>query len=148
MARIMAIDFGKRRIGTAISDPFGTFASALETIDGRDLDFAISRIRGLVTEHGVAELVVGLPLRTDGSVGPEAEKCQSFARKLQEKLKLPVNMQDERFTTVEAHHSMQAMGADGRKRRGSVDRVAAALILQSFLDRRAAERRREEESWQ
>ncbi len=138
------MDLGRRRVGLALSDPSGLLASALETLDGRDRDGLVGQLRSRVSQFGVEEIVVGLPRRTDGSVGPEAAAAQAFAERLARVLGLPVHMEDERLTTVQAHRSMSEAGARGRERREAVDRVAAVLILQAFLDRR---RPRQEEPW-
>lgn len=142
--RILGVDLGKRRVGLALSDPSGLLASPLETADGRDRDGLVGLLRNRVREHRVEEVVVGLPLRTDGSEGPEARAAREFAGRLAGVLGLPVHLQDERLTTTQAHRSMSEAGARGRERREAVDRVAAVLILQAFLDRR---RPREEDPW-
>lgn len=142
--RILGIDLGKRRVGLALSDPTGLLATALETLDGRDRDALFGQLRSRVRELAVEEVVVGLPRRTDGTLGPEAVAAQAFAERLARELGRPVHMEDERLTTLQAHRSMLETGARGPERRQAVDRVAAVLILQAFLDRR---RPRPEDPW-
>ncbi len=142
--RILGVDLGKRRVGLALSDPTGLLASALETLDGRDRDALVGQLRSRVRQLGVEQVVVGLPRRTDGSLGPEALAARDFAERLARDLGVPVHLEDERLTTVQAQRSMIEAGARGRERREAVDRVAAVLILQGFLDRC---RPRPEEPW-
>ncbi|MDO5297667.1 MAG: Holliday junction resolvase RuvX [bacterium] len=144
--RILGIDLGGRRVGVALSDPSGLIASALETVDGRDKDYLMAHIRDLVEQHQVGEVVVGRPLNTDGSVGKQAEKYAELAERLAQRLTVPVVFQDERFTTVEAHNTMKSLGESGKKRRESVDRVAAVLILQTYLDKQNAAKQRESDA--
>lgn len=134
--RVLGLDLGKRRVGVALSDEGARLASALETLDGRDRDALYGQIRRRVEDLGVGEIVVGLPRRTGGELGPEARDCQRFAERLRQGLGLPVHLQDERLTTAQAQRAMQEAGARGRERREAVDRVAAVLILQAFLDGR------------
>lgn len=146
--RILGLDLGGKRVGIAISDPDGIIASALETADGRDKDYLIAHIRDIVEKNSVSEVVVGRPLNIDGSEGPQAKKYAEFTERLTKRLSVPVVTQDERFSTVEAHNTMRALGENGRKRRNSVDRVAAVIILQTYLDRRrATSRRNDPEEW-
>jgi len=142
--RILGVDLGRRRVGLALSDPSGTLATSLETLDGRDRDGLVAQLRSRVLDLGVEEVVVGLPRRTDGTMGPEAVAAQRFAERLARILGLPVHLEDERLTTIQAHRSMQEAGARGVERRMAVDRVAAVLILQAFLDRRQP---RPEDPW-
>lgn len=143
--RILGIDLGKRRVGLALSDETELLASALETLDGRDRDGVVGAVRQRVQTLGVGEVVVGHPRRTDGTIGPEAQAAERFAERLRAALGVPVHLQDERLTSVQANRAMQEAGARGRERREAVDRVAAVLILQGFLDRRRRERRPEPE---
>ena len=138
------MDLGKRRVGLALSDPSGLVASALETLDGRDRDALVGLLRTRVRQLGVEQIVVGLPRRTDGSLGPEALAARDFADRMARDLGVPVHMEDERLTTVQAQRSMIEAGARGRERRAAVERVAAVLILQGFLDRH---RPKQEDPW-
>ncbi|MEW6278673.1 MAG: Holliday junction resolvase RuvX [Candidatus Eremiobacterota bacterium] len=130
--RLMGIDYGRRRVGVALSDPSGRIASPHSTLDGRRLGTLLEEIAGLVRAHEVAELVVGLPVNMDGSLGPQARDAERFAGILRDRLGLPVELQDERLTTAQAGSALRQGGGDPR----AVDRVAASLILQAFLDRR------------
>jgi len=125
--RVLCVDYGTVRIGLAVSDPLGATAQPLEVVSG--VEDVVERAR----ELDVAEIVVGLPLRTTGEKGPEAAAAIQFAREVEEASGITVHLWDERLSTVEAE---RVMGADARKRRGSVDKVAAAIVLQSFLDSR------------
>lgn len=132
----IGLDVGERRIGIAKSDPLGYTAqphSCITRVGGiKDLQQIIT----LSEEEGAAGFVLGLPLRTDGSQGPEVEKVQRFADSLRELSSLPIEWVDERFTTVIAQRALRDQGVKGAAQRRRVDQVAAALILQSFLDRR------------
>lgn len=132
----IGLDVGERRIGVAKSDALGLTAQPHSVITraggAKDLDQLVF----LAEEESAAGFVLGLPLRTDGSHGPEVKKVQQFAEALQARSSLPIQWIDERFTTVLANHSLREQGLSGSKRRTRVDQVAAALILQAFLDRR------------
>lgn len=143
--RILGVDLGKRRVGLALSDEMQMLATALETLDGRDRDALFGALRERIRQHGVGEVVVGHPRRTDGTAGPEAKAAEVFAERLRAACDVPVHLQDERLTSVQANRAMQEAGARGRERREAVDRVAAVLILQGFLDRRRHVRRQQEE---
>jgi putative Holliday junction resolvase len=125
--RVLCVDYGTVRIGLAVSDPLGATAQPLDVVS--DIEDVVERARDLE----VAEIVVGLPLRTTGEEGPEAESARAFARDVEEACGIPVHLWDERLSSVQAE---RIMGADSRKRRGSVDKVAAAIVLQNFLDAR------------
>jgi putative pre-16S rRNA nuclease len=131
---LLGIDPGTRRIGVAVSDAGGTIALPLEVVErGRD-DGWLRRVAELAVERGVAGIVVGLPVRMDGTEGPEAAEARRLAGMLEERLGLPAVLVDERFTSVAANRAMAAADVDSRRRRPVVDKVAAALILQSHLD--------------
>ena len=130
---MLGIDIGTVRVGLAVSDPDGLVAQPLEVVPrGTATDAIADRTR----ELEVGEVVVGIPLRMDGSHGPEADAAETFARTLEGLLDVPVARWDERLSTKEAERSMRAAGANSRKQRGVVDKVAAAMVLQSFLDSR------------
>ncbi len=131
--RILCLDIGTVRIGVAVSDPLGMFAQGRATLSAKgkwkeDLD-------ELIREYTPSLLVVGIPLRTDGSRGPEASRVLQIARSLKERYPgLELRMWDERFSTVTAHQVLQEGGLSEEKRRGMVDKTAAAVILQNYLD--------------
>lgn len=135
--RVLGIDLGEKRVGLAISDPMGMIASPYDVWDGRDRDGLPGRIRRLVEERSIGTVVVGLPNRTDRLGGEKAEACEAFARVLRERLQVPVEMMDERLTTVIAHQAMCEGGVKEKKRRQSVDKIAAVIILQSWLDKQS-----------
>jgi len=138
--RILALDVGDRRIGVALSDPSGTLASALTVIERSAKERDLRKIAALADEHQVAQVVVGLPRRMDGTVGEQAEKVQAFARGLQRFVSQPVVFWDERLTTAAAERMMIEAGMKRAKRRARIDAAAAALILQGYLDYLAASR--------
>ena len=133
MPRILAIDFGERRIGLALSDPLGITAQGLPTIDTRKVKDVFGFIGNLVTEKGVDKLVVGMPRNMNGSIGPKGEKVKKFMQKLARKAEVEMVAWDERLTSVQSLKSMRAMGTKQRKKEVT-DRISATLILQSYLD--------------
>ena len=136
--RILAIDPGSKRVGVALSDPTATIAQALTTMPAEPAATLASRIAKLARDNEAARIVVGLPKRLDGSRGPEAKAAQALADAIRTESGLPVELVDERLTTVAAERSLIAGGMRRDKRRLSVDRVAAILMLQAHLDRRRA----------
>lgn len=135
--RIMGLDVGDRRIGVAISDPEGWLAQGLVVITRTTLDRDLAAIASMIREQGVEEVVVGLPRRLDGTLGPQAEKSQAFGRALQERVGVPVVFWDERLTTAAAEKMMIAAGVKRARRKATVDMAAATLLLQSYLDYRS-----------
>jgi putative Holliday junction resolvase len=132
--RTMGLDYGDKTIGVALSDELGWTAQGLTVIRRTTPDEDFARIRELVEEHQVGELVVGFPRNMDGSVGPRGEMCREFARSLQEKLKLPVQLWDERLTTAAAERTLLEADVSRRKRKQVIDKLAAVLILQGYLN--------------
>lgn len=132
--RIMGIDYGDVRTGVAISDLLCTIAGSATVVPSRNREKAIADIVRLAKEHEVGEIVVGLPRNMDGSEGPRAALCREFAETLKEATGLPVAMWDERRTTVEAHNILSQHNYHGKKRKETVDAVAATLILEGYLD--------------
>jgi len=131
--RVLGVDVGTVRVGLAVSDPLGATAQPLDVLPADDaLDAIVERARDL----DASEIVVGLPLRTSGEHGPEAEAARQFARDIEEASGIPVHLWDERLSTVQAERVMREQGHDARRQRGSIDKVAAAVVLQSFLDAR------------
>jgi putative pre-16S rRNA nuclease len=136
--RILAVDPGSKRVGLALSDPTATIAQALATVPAQPADSLARRIVEIARTNEAARIVVGLPKRLDGSRGPEAMAAQALAGAIRKESGLPVELVDERLTTVAAERSLIAGGVRRDKRRLSVDRVAATLMLQAHLDRRRA----------
>ena len=134
--RVLAIDPGSKRVGVAVSDPTGTIAQPLTTVAAEPHESLASRLADVASQNEAARIVVGLPRRMDGSYGPEAKAARELADALRKASGLPVELVDERLTTVAAERAMIAGGARRAKRRADVDRVAAALLLQSHLDRK------------
>ena len=134
--RVLAVDPGSKRVGVAISDPTGTIAQALVTVDAMPEATLASRLTEIAVQNEATRIIVGLPRRMDGSYGPEAKSARQLADSLRKSSGLPVELVDERLTTVAAERSLIAGGVRRAKRRVTVDRVAAALLLQSHLDRR------------
>jgi putative Holliday junction resolvase len=135
VSRILGIDPGERRIGVALSDPTGTIASPHSVIDRRTDDVG-ARVRELCAEYDVDRIVVGLPTSLSGFEGPAAEAARSVGLIVAEASGLPVEFHDERFTTVTAEAALLEGGVRRAKRREVRDKVAAAVILQSYLDRK------------
>jgi len=142
VARVLAFDVGDRRIGLAISDPLGYTAQPLFTLHraGRRAD--LKSVGRVLRKHGVTEAVVGNPLYMSGDQSPQAVKAQAFAEDLRTEFGLTVHLWDERLTTTQAHRHLDDAGHAAMGRKGIIDQVAAVLILQSFLEARANERRR------
>jgi putative holliday junction resolvase len=135
--RIMGLDVGDRTIGVAVSDAMGWTAQGVEVIRRTNLERDLSRLKELVTNHEVSSFVVGLPKNMNGTVGPQGVKVQEFVETLKEATGLPVTLWDERLTTVAAQKTLIAADVSRAKRRLVVDKMAAALILQGYLDSKA-----------
>lgn len=131
--RIMGIDYGDARTGVAISDLLCTIVGSTYVVPSRNREKAIADIVRLAKENQVEQIVVGLPRNMDGSEGPRAELCRAFAEQLRQAAGLPVAMWDERRTTVEAHNILSQHNYHGKKRKETVDAVAASLILEGYL---------------
>lgn len=134
MKKIMGVDYGDARTGIAISDLLCSIVGSTTVIHSRKDDKTIAEIQKLIGENGVGEIVVGLPKNMDGTEGPRAEVCRGFAKLLEEATELPVTMWDERRTTVEAHNILNEHNYHGKKRKNTVDAVAASLILEGYLN--------------
>ena len=131
--RIMAIDYGDARTGIAISDPTGLLTGYTTVIHSWNRDKTLQQIDQLRIERQVDELVMGFPRNMDGSEGPRAALYREFAALLEQRTGLPVRLWDERRTTVEAHQILSAGNYHGKKRKNTVDAVAASLILEGYL---------------
>lgn len=132
--RILGLDFGSRRIGVALCDELGMTAQGIATIARKNRETDLGAIADLVRRHGVEQIVVGYPLRLDGSEGIQCEKINRFVRRLERLLSLPVIRWDETLSTKEAEDLLRERGLRQEKRREAVDRIAACLILQRYLD--------------
>jgi len=136
VARVLALDPGRRRVGVAVSDPLGHTAQPLTVLDGTDEDRLLAEVGRLCRDLEVETILVGLPLNLDGTAGPEAERARRLAGRLREALGVQVVEWDERLSTVAAERLLVAADLSRARRRGLRDKVAAALILQAYLDRR------------
>lgn len=133
MKRIMGIDYGDARTGVAVSDLLCSIIGTTAVIHSRNTEKTIAQICAMVKESDIGEIVVGLPKNMDGTEGARAELCRNFAQQLQEATGLPVRLWDERRTTVEAHNILSQHNYHGKKRKDTVDAVAASLILEGYL---------------
>jgi len=132
--RVMGLDYGDRRIGVAVSDEMGWTAQGLEVVERRSPDYDIERLVGIVKAYGITEIVLGLPKNMNGTIGPRGDICIAFAETLREKLQLPVHLWDERLTTVSAQRTLLEADVSRKKRKQVIDKMAAALILQGYMD--------------
>jgi putative Holliday junction resolvase len=132
--RILGLDVGDKRIGIAISDPLRITAAGLETITRKNMKTDVKAIAELAERHGAVQIVIGLPLNMDGSHGEQADKVKSFGRKLAQESGLPVVYEDERLSTISAIRSLTLQGVKTGHNKELVDKQAAAIILQRFLD--------------
>ena len=133
MKRIMGIDFGDARTGIAVSDLLQSIVGSTTVIHSRNPEKTLVQIVELVKQHDVGEIVMGLPKNMNGTEGPRAELCREFAARVEEATGLSVKLWDERRTTVEAHNILSAHNYHGKKRKDTVDAVAASLILEGYL---------------
>ena len=132
--RSLGLDVGDKRIGVALSDPDGILASPLTTINRRGETADITAIIDIADQRGVEKIIVGLPRSMDGSIGEQAEKVKTFTQKLCSHTEVPVEFRDERLTTVSAKRLMRAINTKKPKGKAEYDAIAAALILQGYLD--------------
>ena len=133
--RIMALDVGSRAIGIACSDALLMTAQGIETIRRTSLENDFNRLRELISEYEVHELVVGMPKNMNGTKGDRAEKTEEFVEKMKAVIDLPVTFWDERLSTVMAERQLIAADVSRKKRKGVIDKMAAVVILQGYLDR-------------
>lgn len=134
--RVLGLDVGDRRLGIAISDETGTIASPSGVYERRSFSQDLAHLADLIHELGVERIVVGLPLNMDGTEGEQAAKVRAFAQALADGIGLPVELLDERLTTVEAERVIAYSGIAKQKKRQLKDALAAVLLLQAWLDRR------------
>ncbi len=134
--KIMAVDYGDVRTGLAVCDRTEFLASPIGVIEERNAPILAMKVAHMAEQYEVGEIVVGLPKNMNGSIGPRAEKCQAFAEMLSELTEVPVNMWDERSTTVTAHQILNQTNVRGKNRKAVVDEVAATVILESYLNYR------------
>lgn len=137
--RILGLDVGSKTIGVAVSDPLGWTAQGIEIIkiDEANKDFGLSRLKKIIDEYEVEKIVIGLPKHMDGSIGERAEASIRFGELITEEFNLPIEYEDERLTTLQANRMMIEEGDLSReKRKKVIDKIAAMMILQNYLDRK------------
>ncbi len=135
-SRILALDFGSKTIGLAVTDELGLTAQGLPTLRRTNKRNDLDHLRRVIKQYGVGEMVMGLPLRLSGDTGIQSDKVEVFAEELRKKFKLPVHLFDERLTSVEANRVLRESEMSIRRRAEVVDQLAAVLILQAFLEAR------------
>jgi putative Holliday junction resolvase len=136
VGRVLGLDVGSRRIGVAVSDPLGITAQGLDTLQRRNKRQDLAALEKVIREYSVREIVVGLPLRMSGAEGTQSEKMQVFAEDLRKRFRLPVHLWDERLTSAEANRLLRETELSIEKRAKAVDRMAAVLILQGWMEGR------------
>ena len=134
MARILGIDYGHRRLGFALSDPTEMLATPHSVVEVKSEGEAVEAAAGVCEETGAARMLVGLPLRTDGTRGDMVEAVEAFSERLRERSGLPVDTWDERFTSKIAEDVLIEAGTRRKKRRQVIDKLAAQIMLQHYLD--------------
>ena len=132
--RIIGLDYGEARIGVSVSNILETIANPLDTIEERDREKQLEKVIEVIKREKAEKIVVGLPKRMDGSLGHRAEYTREFADELAKRCELPLVMWDERLSSSEAHRMLESGGVSGKKRKTKVDKIAAVLILQTYLD--------------
>lgn len=135
--RVLGLDYGSRRIGVAICDELGMTAQGVGTVVRKNRDADLAAIAVFIERFGVQSMVVGYPLRLDGSEGIQCEKVNRFIRRLQARFPMPIIRRDETLSTKEAEEILRETGVRREKKRGIVDRLAACIILQGYLDAEA-----------
>jgi putative Holliday junction resolvase len=130
----MGIDYGNKRIGVAISDPWCTMAHPLEVINVRKDNSHVKKIEDIINKYEITNIVVGLPYNMNGTIGDGAKTVMEWAKQLEERVNLPVTLFDERLTTCEAHELLAGANVRGKKKRQVIDKIAASVILKEYLD--------------
>ena len=135
MAILLGLDVGDTRIGVALSDELGVAAHPLCTLTRKNRKVDLIAISDLVSIHKVECVVIGLPISLDGSIGTQAEKIQKFAKRLEHVIDIPIEFQDERFTTAEAEEILHELNKDAKAQKELIDEVSAVIILDDYLNR-------------
>jgi putative Holliday junction resolvase len=141
MERVLSLDVGTKTVGVAVSDPFGWTAQPVTTIRRTALEADLAELRGIVEMYNASRLVVGYPRNMDGSTGDQARYVERFVDALRATFDLPIELVDERLTTRVASQAMKALNVKAKRRKEIIDQQAAAVILQTWLDRKAREAR-------
>ena len=131
---ILGIDLGKKRTGIAVSDINQKIASPLKVIENMKFNEILNILEKIVTERNICAIIVGDPINMDGSIGPKSQSSRSFIKNLSEELDIPILLWDERLTTVSAERSLLEADISRKKRQQLIDKIAASIILQNFLD--------------
>ena len=134
MGRILALDLGKKRIGLAISDELGITAQGLDTVERRGRRDDIEDLRRLANLRGVTKILMGDPMHMSGDASRQGDYTREFASELKRKTGLPVEFRDERWTSREAERTLRGSGVANRKRKATIDKLSAVILLQSYLD--------------
>ncbi len=134
MEVLLGLDIGDIRIGVALSDELGVAAHPLCTLTRKNRKVDLIAISDLVSIHKVGRVIIGLPISLDGSIGPQAEKIQKFAKRLAQVIDIPIEFQDERFTTAEAEEILRDLNKDIEEQKELIDEVAAVIILTDYLN--------------
>lgn len=136
--KYLGLDLGTRSLGLSISDLTHTIASTYKTIryEENDYDYLLQELKKIIEQEKIERLVLGLPKNMNNTIGESAERCLNFKKLLEDNLKIVVEMQDERLTTVEAHNYMIEANMSRKKRKQKIDSLAANIILQTYLDRK------------
>lgn len=135
--RYLGLDLGSRTLGVAISDKSGTIARSLEIIrHNEDYDFLVPKVKEIVEEYGVDEIVLGYPKNMDNTVGYKAKLSEEFKKKLEDEIEIPVNLQDERLSTKEAQDVLIKGDISRKKRKKVIDSMAACIILETYLNKK------------
>ena len=134
MEVLLGLDIGDIRIGVALSDELGIAAHPLCTLTRKNRKVDLIAISDLVSIHKVKRVIIGLPISLDGSIGPQAEKIQKFAKRLAHVIDIPIEFQDERFTTAEAEEILRSLNKDTEEQKELIDEVAAVIILTDYLN--------------
>lgn len=132
--RILAIDYGEKRVGLAMTDPLAIIASGFNTIQNNNRKDLIKELSEIIQSNGVNGVVVGIPYSLDGESGPMAESVKEFVRELESSVEVKVETWPEEYSSEDAKSELRKLGVDYRKDKGEVDKMAAALILRSYLD--------------
>ncbi len=135
--RVAALDYGEKRIGIALSDPLQIIAKPLTVWDNTSFEDTVERLRVLIKEYRVGEVIVGLPLSVEGEITAKTAETMRFLHALKKVIEIPVRGWDERYSTTEAHELLKDMGMSWVEARQKVDAMAASIILKSYLDRPA-----------
>lgn len=132
--RVLGIDYGKKRLGIAISDPMGIIAQPLPTIEYKSLPEAFEQIKSILNEYDIKEIVIGIPYNLKGEIGAASRQTNEFVKRLKNEIALQVTLWDERYTSIQAERTIRELGKSPSRNKGKIDAISAVLILQNYLD--------------